>query len=557
MENKLNIAIILDNKKLMKYQKEIFEMLLLSEYCTVTYVIYKQSSPKEDKHKFSYFLYAAYKKFDRFVFGRGLQNLHFHTINDLIKNIKEVYLPIVNKGEYDYISQNNMESLVSYDIDVMVDFSKYITIGTLSKFPKYGLWRLMHTYEPAGFWEVIESQPYTEMTLQKISDTLSGGVIIDSYRTITDQKSPLRNLDIITWRSHMLIEQNLKKLYNNQDTFLKNKVSHITFPDKLLSSELRQLDVMLHYRGDERKIVPNNYQMIGILFKVSMKFCKIFFRKYFTKFQWSLMYIENDTKEINFSLLEYKKLLPPRKDLFWADPFVIDEGEKSYIFYEEFSSFTKGILCVIVYDAAQKIFSDPKEIMNQEYHLSYPFIFNYNGAYYMIPETAQNKTIDLYKAKEFPYKWEKIKSFFNNIVAVDTMIHYYNNKWWMFTNITPKDGFSNKDELYIYYCDNFLEDEWMPHVLNPVITDVTVARNAGKIIEKEGVLYRPSQYCGGSYGRLLNINKIETLNELEYKETLVGRTSTCFDEGLEGMHTLNSSKRLTIIDVATRWFSFK
>lgn len=558
MNKQLRIGIILDNEKMMRSQIEILDSILRSDHSLLSLIIYKQPTKIEKKSELPFFLFNLFLKIDKIFFGRGLKYICRESIADKVKNTETLNVSSMTKGNYDYLQLDDIKAIEYYNIDVIIDFSRKITLGDILSAPRYGVWKLVHNNDPEAFWEVVENQPYTEITLQKLSDTLTGGYILDRYRTITDLKSPIRNLETITWRSHMLLERNLNNLYQNSDAFFRDKELSIIFADQPPENSSHGIDVKLHFQNDERRVKPTNSKMAGVFIKMIMKFTKILFRKHFTKLQWILMYAENNKKGgVNLSLLDYKRLLPTQEDLFWADPFIIDKGEISYIFYEEFSPTIKGTLCVILYDHLSQKFSEPKEITNKDYHLSYPFIFNHNDTYYMIPESGQNKTIDLYSAEEFPYKWKKIRTLIDDIVAVDTTLHYYNNIWWMFTNVAPKKGFSKNDELHIFYCSDILNDDWKPHKLNPVITDVTVARNAGTIIEDELQLYRPSQYCGGYYGRQLNINKIVLLNEEEYKEVHIGRATAEFESDLEGLHTLNSSNRLSVIDVGSRKLSFK
>ena len=42
------------------------------------------------------------------------------------------------------------------------------------------------------------------------------------------------------------------------------------------------------------------------------------------------------------------------------------------------------------------------------------------------------------------------------------------------------------NELYLFYSDNLLSQNWKSHPMNPVISDVKRARPAGKILELNG-----------------------------------------------------------------------
>jgi hypothetical protein len=49
---------------------------------------------------------------------------------------------------------------------------------------------------------------------------------------------------------------------------------------------------------------------------------------------------------------------------------------------------------------------EPFAVLERSYHLSYPFIFRWGSDIFMIPETSDNRTVEVYRAVEFPGKWE-------------------------------------------------------------------------------------------------------------------------------------------------------
>ncbi|NQY09674.1 MAG: hypothetical protein HRT71_09195 [Flavobacteriales bacterium] len=76
-------------------------------------------------------------------------------------------------------------------------------------------------------------------------------------------------------------------------------------------------------------------------------------------------------------------------------------------------------------------------ILEKDYHLSYPFVFEGDGTYYVIPEGKVNNNIELYKCLQFPFKWELEKVIMDDIAAIDTTVHFENGKYWLFTSVIP------------------------------------------------------------------------------------------------------------------------
>jgi len=190
----------------------------------------------------------------------------------------------------------------------------------------------------------------------------------------------------------------------------------------------------------------------------------------------------------------------------------------------------------------------PVCVLEAPYHLSYPFIFGFEDDLYMIPESYDNHTIELYKCTEFPGKWEFHKTLMERCRAVDTTLFEWQGKWWMFCNRTETEGASASDELFLYYSDSPLSDAWAPHPRNPIISDVRSARPAGRLFVRDGRLYRPSQDSSRHYGYGFNICEITKLTETDYEEKIVSRVKPDWDRNIVSVHTLNHENGLTVID---------
>ena len=64
--------------------------------------------------------------------------------------------------------------------------------------------------------------------------------------------------------------------------------------------------------------------------------------------------------------------------------------------------------------------------------MSYPFMLEYEGKYYCIPEQHSTGEVVLYEAKTFPDSWRKKTTLLEDFHGVDPTIIRYNDLWWMF-----------------------------------------------------------------------------------------------------------------------------
>ncbi len=549
---KLRVGIMVDDLALPKFQAEIVAELQNSAWCEIALFVKKQKSYDPYTKSLRFFLYRMLQKFDAKVFGKSAPFLATVSIEEAVKSTPLLEVVTQESDYFDTVDIRTVEEVKKANLDVLLNFGfKYITDGLLHA-ARYGIWEFRHSRRPAGFWEVVESMPDTEVRLECIGCAVDFGYILDCFRTVTHQKSMRKNFELLMWRSHMMMVRNLQRLHEQKEHYFADKqVKTYFYHEHPVENyvEKKFPDFQFGFSDDKGKYAPTNSQSLRAVCKLLGKYLKFTARKFFKMDRWIILYGENKNGKISHDLGSYQRIPLPSDDHFQADPFMVDEEGKSYLFYEELDYKTlKGYLLVSEYDEARKAFTNPREILRKEYHLSYPNIFKFEGKYYMVPETHENGTIDLYEAESFPLKWKRVRTMMENVKAVDATLYQKEGLWWMFVNIAAKEGFSLNDELYIYYCKDFRTDEWIPHRSNPVVSDVTRARPAGHLLERDGKLFRPAQDCSGVYGRGLVINEILQLNEAVYEERVVQHIRADFADDLVAVHTFNHSERFSVID---------
>ena len=112
--------------------------------------------------------------------------------------------------------------------------------------------------------------------------------------------------------------------------------------------------------------------------------------------------------------------IPQSPDIWMADPLLFTKDGKDWLFVELFQKFCSlGRIAVIDPD---NLNADPVIIIREPYHMSFPMVFEWNGDYFMIPETSGNHSINLYQCEQFPYQWKCIASFPVDALVVDSVI---------------------------------------------------------------------------------------------------------------------------------------
>jgi hypothetical protein len=203
-----------------------------------------------------------------------------------------------------------------------------------------------------------------------------------------------------------------------------------------------------------------------------------------------------------------------RDAAFIADPFMVETDDGYFLFFEvlDLDSNTGDIGYASSRDGRD--WSYRKIVLDEPFHLSYPGIYQWNGDYYMIPESADNNDVRLYRATSFPEEWEYLGNLLSDAKHYDPTAFYRDNRWWMFTSSV------GNGVLNLYYSDS-LSSGWKAHPMNPLIDDSPdVARPAGHLFEYENRLYRVIQDDYPAYGIQVYAAEITRLTTDEYRETV-------------------------------------
>jgi hypothetical protein len=204
---------------------------------------------------------------------------------------------------------------------------------------------------------------------------------------------------------------------------------------------------------------------------------------------------------------------------FLADPFVVSREGRHLCFVEEYH-YRKGRGVISALELTGTSTQKLGSIIEEPFHLSFPFLFEFESRLYLCPESSQAEQIRVYECLEFPLQWKLCSVLMDKVQAVDTMLVEYDGRWWMFTNIDPQGSNDFESRLYLFWSDSPLSTVWEPHPQNPVVFDPQCARNAG-LLTRDGELFRCAQRQGlAQYGEAFSIRKIVELTTAHYAEQL-------------------------------------
>lgn len=220
---------------------------------------------------------------------------------------------------------------------------------------------------------------------------------------------------------------------------------------------------------------------------------------------------------------------------FVADPFMVYEKGVWYMFFEvlNFSSNQGDIAFATSLNGLQWRYGHI--VLNEPFHLSYPYVFKWKNDYYMICEGRESSSVRLYRASKFPEQWEFVRTLIFGDYA-DPSILRYNGKWWLFA----QRGY---DTLTLHYARD-LTGHWTEHPLSPIVKrDENISRPGGRLIVYKGTIIRFTQDDYPTYGNQIRAFQIDTLTTTDYKEHELMKSPVLKASGsgwnAEGMHTID------------------
>ena len=539
----LRVGLLIDSFVQRKWIHKVIEDIQSSDIADIAVVIKNDATSKPQPGRLksywqnrNYLLYALYGKIDDRRVKVEPDAFEPVDIKPLVADCPVITVTPMMKAYSDWFPEEAVLQIREFDLDVALCFGFRILKGEALRIARHGVWSFHHGDNlvnrggPAGFWEVMDGIPVTGSILQVLTEDLDNGrVIYQSLSPTSDKFSVKANRNNLYWKSAPFVMRKLVDLAEGLP----------------LCSPENQL-----YRPYSNRLfrMPTNREMVPRLSRLGAKYVAGKFQSALNTEQWALAYrFRTGPCDANNTLYRFKSLIPP-KDRFWADPFVIETEGRCYVFVEEYLYQTeKGHISVIELDR-NGVVQGPTKILERDYHLSYPHVFEWNNQYYMVPESASNRTVELYRSTSFPFEWELEKVLMTDIRAKDATLAEIDGTWWMFVSIAEH---SIPDELYLFFAKTPL-GPWTPHRRNPVKSDVRGSRPAGRLFHWHGDLYRPAQDSSGRYGYAISINRIIQINPEMFCEEEVSKILPNWRKDLIGTHTLNTSDNLTVTDCLIR-----
>ncbi|MDB4112472.1 hypothetical protein N9556_00400 [bacterium] len=516
------IGLIISSLDVSKHELDFIESCSLEPLIDLRLVeIKKVSSEKFNIRKISWKIISMFEKI-KFNFSPYANHLRRYNLQKKV-SLQEIILysmPLSQSGD---LIKHNFNSLISFDF--RFDFQEIQkSIRTDLIFFYKGL-----SVRPqnilVGFDEILESKSSSSFSIIKARKEDGNLEILLEGSFVSSLYFSSNQANIFERRNYYLL-QLLNGSMSASDIHSQSKWLSINSLNKVLQE-------------------PSLKDQFSYLKRVLSTSLSLLYRLIIgQQITWKVFYSTDKWTELDFN--NHDSLPNPRNG-YLADPFVFNQEGRNIVFVERFD-FKDKKGKIAAYEIGNFLPKNLGIVIEEDFHLSYPYIFKENNNTYLIPESSQNKDVRLYECESFPDKWKLKSIILKDVSAADSMILKSEEKWWLLTNLNSSNLTDHCSELFIFSSNDLLNGPWVPHAKNPIYLDPANARNGGIIID-EDIIYRVSQKQGyGIYGQNIQINKILELNDENYTEEIMSKNSGVNIRNTEQSHHLHTNSTYSVYD---------
>ena len=201
-----------------------------------------------------------------------------------------------------------------------------------------------------------------------------------------------------------------------------------------------------------------------------------------------------------------------------ADPFMLRSDRTWYMFFEVVNERTKKGEIGLATSEDGLHWRYRQIVLDEPFHLSYPYVFQWQNEMFMVPESCTTNSIRLYKAASFPWRWSFVTSLISAKDYVDPSLVHFSDKWWLFASSGKPPR--RAENLHLFFADE-LTGPWREHPKSPVVTgDAAIARPGGRVFVLGDHVIRYTQDCASTYGRQVRAFEITDMTESSFSERL-------------------------------------
>lgn len=545
----LKVALIVDDEKLDEHHCRLVEWAISTQTVRVTHLIIQERDPPPPKRPLLVRLLRkrptqlaaqALWKLKTRLEARDIPTAAGSNAGLSLEQIRQavpgriLVKPRISPSGFVYrYTEEDLEKIRNQRFDLLIRCGSGILHGEILAAARLGILSFHHGDNrvnrggPPGFWEVYHGWGATGFVVQRLTEELDGGDVL-LRGSVPTQYSHTSNRALLYDQSHVQLRALLLRIAETGT--LPPAEAHVPYSSRLYTSPRAGEIARYLLRRTHRSLLGRAREILQ-------------FRE-----RWGVCYLKSDWPNVAFWR---GQRIPNPPGRFLADPFVVTRDGRTCIFVEDYSySASKGR--ITVFELAESGAQELGVALEEDFHLSFPFLFEHDGALFMCPESYSAGQIRIYRCVDFPLQWQLERIAMGEVSAADTMILPHGGLWWLLTNLSGATLIDHSAELHLFSAQDPLAGHWVPHPRNPVRNNRLLGRNGG-LLRHHGEFVRVCQSQGfNSYGAAASLMRITRLDREEFAEEPICHLTPDFLPGAHGTHHLHSNGVYSVWDYK-RW----
>ncbi len=532
----LRVGVLVDEGSIPAYAKRVIEDIRSANYSELSVVIAVQ--PSVEGRSLDRTKGLALKAYEILVEPRGQKRpdpLALVNCDDLLRDVPQIVVGASDSDAGRSFAAQDLERFRSLGLDVLVDFGRIAPRGASLPKTQHGVWRYhfgdRRRYPMgSGFLrELIDGSPLSGIELIRLGGTSDSDVtILSAQFSTTPSPSRRDNRFAPIWGACHFVVQGLWEVHRRQPAedsgvpkarLVQEAVGRVPGSGEVLRWMAGQA---LHRSNPLRE-----HANAPVAWRIAVR------RSHVPLYE-----------DASIDALKAFRWLESDPNRHRADPVVILVAGQPWLFFEEIvgSGNVGRIACGRM--TPEGALGEVRTVLHKPYHLSFPQIVEADGELFMLPETAQNGGLDLYRARRFPDEWT-LETRLLDFPCVDSSIFHARGAWWMVTS--PRVVPGHAPITWLLRAER-LTGPWTFQPGGLVAADASVARGGGGVVQDGTRLIRPSQDCSSVYGRALLFNEMSSIDADCYREQTICRIDAEWMPGLAAVHSYSRAGEWEAID---------
>lgn len=442
---------------------------------------------------------------------------------DWLPTIPSRDVTAIRRGWRERFPEPDVQWIREMNPDIVLRFGFGILSGAILEVARLGLWSFHHgdlervRGRPPAFWELLRGETRTGVTLQRLTEKLDGGFIIDRSW-----------VPVVPWS----LKRTLSRCYAETAPLLRKSINRCLANGY---SEHKPARLGKLYKN------PGPFQAAALLLKCAKAFASWSYEKSLLTYRWRIGLADVPKTLFNGDTKITPQWLFVNDRGFFADPCVLGGSEHSVLVEHWKPGTLRGEIRRLDFSAGPE---QPKlvDVLAESFHLSFPRAYR-DSSVWLVPEMADAGRQLAYpmdaNAENVTGEGRVIDGLEN---VVDPVLFEQGDSWWA---LASPSGHQSGYHLNLYHSDKFF-GPYLPHPENPVVVDPFGARPAGPVVQRDGRLFRFGQIYGKRYGEGVDVFEITTLDKRMYRERRVGRIRR--GDGPPGLHTVDFKGEQLVVD---------